>query len=135
MAYSNRDVSQERMDQIMEEARLCQEKLEELKMAAVQVAIIITITILTMKLNPTKFNPIRKPHICLSQPQQVFVFFVFCRSICNSIVSGRKKYLFVFHRPNELVTSPGCKGCLSKWSCAMQNSRTCLGRETTTNDF
>ena len=30
--------SQERMDQIMEEARLCQEKLEELKMAAVQVS-------------------------------------------------------------------------------------------------
>ena len=35
------------MDQIMEEARLCQEKLEELKMAAVQVAITLIIIIIT----------------------------------------------------------------------------------------
>ena len=36
------------MDQIMEEARLCQEKLEELKMAAVQVSAITTILFLTI---------------------------------------------------------------------------------------
>ena len=56
------------MDQIMEEARLCQEKLEELKMAAVQVAIITIITTVT------KLNTIRQPQICISQAQQVFVF-------------------------------------------------------------
>ena len=37
---------QERMDQIMEEARLCQEKLEELKMAAVQVSTTIILMIM-----------------------------------------------------------------------------------------
>ena len=36
------------MDQIMEEARLCQEKLEELKMAAVQVSAIATIFLTIM---------------------------------------------------------------------------------------
>ena len=66
--------SQERMDQIMEEARLCQEKLEELKMAAVQVAfiIIMIITILTIKL--IKRNAIRQPHISISQAKQVFLY-------------------------------------------------------------
>ena len=40
------------MDQIMEEARLCQEKLEELKIAAVQVST-TTITITTTNITTT----------------------------------------------------------------------------------
>ena len=74
------------MDQIMEEARLCQEKLEELKMAAVQVAItlviITNIIILTIKLmtrmivtkeNPSICNSIyqAQKNICILQAQRV----------------------------------------------------------------
>ena len=73
------------MDQIMEEARLCQEKLEELKMAAVQVAITLIIIIITniitilatqmmTRMMVTKPNPIKQQHISISQVQQVFVF-------------------------------------------------------------
>ena len=58
------------MDQIMEEARLCQEKLEELKIAAVQVST-TTITITTTNITTTVIFVVLIVFVFVAQAQRV----------------------------------------------------------------